>query len=233
MQLLKDWADQFGSTVIDAERTGGGFGDRWPISGEILNIGTKNTDVYRSKRLLAEELKQMRENSPYYTFLKRVFLTSDSAHSAYEAIRKRAALDAAGVWDGIRRLQRNFDHYNSEMGGRLARTLVTYWETNASDEMKVEHAIDLLTRQVLDRGLELYCDFPAAYVELPPPTRQQTKEESHKEIRRVFDHWCETIQADDPKAKKYRNKAINNTATTLGVSTRTVIRAINAEEEAA
>lgn len=230
VQLLKDWADQFGSTTLRSER-GGNTDGHWLLTGELLNRATKNTDVYRSKRILAEELRWMREHSPYYTYLKRVFLTSDTAHSAYAEIQKRAALDAAGVWDGIKKLKRNFADLHHDDGGHLARTLVTYWETNASEEMKVEHAIDLLTRRCIEKGHELYCDYPAAYVDLPPPTRKQTKEESYAEINRVFEHWCETIQAEDPQAKRYRNKAINNTATTLSVSVRTVKRAINAEQE--
>lgn len=227
VQLLKDWADQFGSTTLKGERAANS-GGHWLLTGEILKLKTKQTDVYESKRLLAAELRRMREESPYYTYLKRVFLTEGAAHSTYDAIRAKARMDAAGVWDGLRRLKRNFSDLDAEKGGHPARTLVTYWENNASDEMKVEHAIDLLTRRC--EHLDLHCDFPSNSVTIgvQKKTREQTKEESQAEIRRVFEHWCEQIQANDPKAKKYRNKAINNTATTCEVHRATVIRAINA-----
>ena len=230
VQLLKDWADQFGSTTIKSDRNNGE--GHWLLTGEILKHHTSRNDVFESKRQLAKVLKKMRAESHYFTHLKRTFLDADAAHSAYDELATRAAKDAAGVRDGIKRLIRNFGEAPHNDQSQLARTLVTYWENNASDAMKTEHAIDLLTHRCAD--LNLVCDFPALTVKEDTQAANRRKvDEAHAEIRQVFEGWCKTIREENPAAKRYRNKAIEATVVSCGVSKRTVQRAIGPERKAA
>ncbi len=189
----------------------------------------KNTDPYASKRILAKELRHMRENSPYYTFLKRLFLTSGSSHSDYDRVARQAALDVQPLWRELSLIQTGWSGALTD--STLAHTLVTYWEENATDEVKTEHAIDLLTERCMK-----YDGLQADYASVTNtaearPTRTQTTQELYATIRRVFNHWCETIHDDNPQAKRFRNKAINNTATTCGVSKATVGRALSAGQK--
>jgi hypothetical protein len=83
----------------------------------------------------------------------------------------------------------------------------------------VEVALCVLTMRLIDE--KLYAVFGERIIR--KTHKQQTMEESYREIHRVFEGWCRKLKM---RHKRYRNRALKNTAVQCEVARRTVQRAI-------
>ena len=121
---------------------------------------------------------------------------------AYEPLRKVFLHDAAGDDD--------YEHLKVKAGRfEESRRLL--------DEVEV--ALYVLTMRLMDR--ELYAVFGERTIRRTH--RRQTTEESYQEIHRVFEGWCQKLGL---RRKRFRNKALENTAAQCEVARSTVERAI-------
>ena len=121
---------------------------------------------------------------------------------AYESMHKVFLHDAAGDAD-YEHLKKKAEHFEE------SRRLLD----------GVEVALCVLTMRLIDE--ELYAIFGERIIR--KTHRRQTMEESYREIHRVFEGWCRELKM---RHKRYRNKALKNTAVQCEVAKSTVERAV-------
>ena len=234
VQLLKDYADQFGAINLKSERGGSDGGGHWLLTTEILRRQTRKSDTYASKRFLNTALRKMRDEAPdLYSHLKQLFLRADAAHSDYPNLQEAAKPDQERVTRELEDLVR--DWAGSDETSLYAQ--ITYWMVNATEAMKMllrlDNAIDHLTFSMM--RLDLSADFPAIIDRSEATYAAQRAAETrddYAEIHRVFASWCKTLLEENPLRKRHRNKAIEAASVTCDVSVPTVQRAVTFTEDA-
>ena len=224
VQILTDYADQFGATNLASERGGGIVEGHANLTSEQIDRIERNGDYYDSYRAVARALDGMqKDDRTLYSALRRTFLTADVGHS-----------DIQDTLSKIEHHRRLFDTLLEEMArlqteGMNARNLKTYFDNHYTESMRLSNhlilALDDLTSRL--EGIDLYAHFPKdrASAELAAKTPRRAATEAHyEEIYAVFQGKCEMLKSKSPD--RYRNRALNLTADETGASKPTVERAV-------
>lgn len=227
IQLLKDWKLPYstsrgsgsGADTISSVSTSGLAGGNWPLNAEVLGR-QKDNDLANSHRLLADELEHMRMFSIYYRALEEIFLRDDAGDADYERL-------VAANQKRYDEIYATAEKMNKKGGD--ARRIVLFLRKHLTPQLRlygdVEIAIHELTTRLM--GKQLYATFAEQIVpevEDGRTNRRKTMEQHYEDIYSVFCDWC---RHHAERAKRYRNKAINDTVISCNVSRATVERAVH------
>ena len=224
IQILTDYADQFGPTNLEHERGGGIIEGHANLTSEQINRIEGRGDYYDSHRAVAQALDGMKiEDGNGYSAIRRTFLNPDTGHTEIRNTlahmeEQLAAKDQ--LMDELRTMK-------SE--GMSKENLETYFLNHYTPEMAFASHLDAGLAELESRleDVELYAAFPTDLAHAPAKTdRRKITEEHYNDLYAAFSDHCKKIQAERGDDKPYRNRAMDLTSHTMAVSKPTVERAV-------